>query len=149
MYFTIHAKSSAITRTTTCRAKREQLKRFRRLLAETWLKPRPESGLDCLICAELTRAPNPVPSPAPSPPLFGVWGLELRVRGSGLSVWGLGFIGLGVEVLCFVLRVQGLVLWYTPRVQGRLHAVSRRWPFANTILQWGTCRSIGPGEGYT
>ena len=25
------------------------------LFASKWLKPRPESGLDCLICAELAR----------------------------------------------------------------------------------------------
>ena len=50
------ACASACTRCTVCltpslfclQAKREQ-----RLLPERWSKPRPESGLDCLICAEL------------------------------------------------------------------------------------------------
>ena len=38
-----------------CRARREHLKWFSRLWSEEWLKPRPEPGLDCLMCAELAR----------------------------------------------------------------------------------------------
>jgi len=37
------------------RAQRGQLKRFYRLSPEQWLEPRPESGIDCLICAEFAR----------------------------------------------------------------------------------------------
>jgi len=33
---------------------RGRLKTFQRLSPEKWLKPRPEPGLDCLICAEFT-----------------------------------------------------------------------------------------------
>ena len=36
-----------------CRAKKEHLKRFYDIQPEKWLKPGPESGLDCLICAML------------------------------------------------------------------------------------------------
>ena len=35
-----------------CPARRGKLKRFYGLLPEQWLKPWPESGLNCLICAE-------------------------------------------------------------------------------------------------
>ena len=35
------------------RSEEKQLEIFYRLLPEKWLKPRPESGRDCLICAEL------------------------------------------------------------------------------------------------
>jgi len=45
------------------RARREQLKRVSRLWPENWLKPRPEPGLDCLICAEFARQRLGVVSP--------------------------------------------------------------------------------------
>ena len=38
-----------------CRARRETLERFSRRLPETWLKPRPESGLDWLVCGRFAR----------------------------------------------------------------------------------------------
>jgi len=38
-----------------CRSRREQLKRFYRLLDEKWLKTRPEPGRDWLICTEFSR----------------------------------------------------------------------------------------------
>ena len=45
------------------RATREQLKRLSSLSPEKWLKPRPETGLDCLICAESTRQQISKPIP--------------------------------------------------------------------------------------
>jgi len=38
-----------------CRARREHLKSCQHLLSEKWLKPRPDSGRDCLIRAGFVR----------------------------------------------------------------------------------------------
>ena len=38
-----------------CRARWGPLKRIQGFSPETWLEPRPKSGLDCLTCAEFTR----------------------------------------------------------------------------------------------
>jgi len=42
-----HSPSS----TFRCRARREQLERSQRWLPGKWVKPGPESGIDCLMCA--------------------------------------------------------------------------------------------------
>ena len=41
-----------------CRARREHLTRFKISLLGTWLRPRPKSGLDCLVRAEFARQRN-------------------------------------------------------------------------------------------
>ena len=38
-----------------CRARREQPKTNSRLSPEKWREPKPESGLDCMLCAEFAR----------------------------------------------------------------------------------------------
>ena len=101
----------------------------------TW-KSRPESGLDCRICATFARSDsiemvrrNPLVVDRVSSAIdrgvglrvwglgIGVWGLGFGVGGLWLRVWGLemrrqgsGFEGWGCELIiqCFGLRVKGL-----------------------------------------
>jgi len=44
------------------RAKKEQLKRIFKVVPEKWLKSRPESGLDCLMCAGFRPSGNAGPA---------------------------------------------------------------------------------------
>ena len=59
--------------------------------AKTWLKPRPESGLDCLTCAKFAR-------PRATPRMLG-----LRV---GVEGWGLGVETSGLRVEGCGVRVE-------------------------------------------
>ena len=43
-----------------CRAKRQHLERRKRRLLDNWRKPRPESGLDCLLSVRSTAVLEPL-----------------------------------------------------------------------------------------
>ena len=116
-----------------CRAcaEREHLERFYILLPEKWLNPSPESGLDCLVCAELARQHfregGPVERSGQSLYqgtdmtardycrvslriiyCYGVWGLGFGVWVLGFGVWGLEF---GVWSLGFGVWGLGCGVW--------------------------------------
>ena len=82
-------------------SEREQPKRVPRLLHEKWLQPRPESSLDCLMCAVFGAVHHTKHRDMPRYPSPSLSGLDL----SGTNVYE-------PFPFFFLMTLQPRVEWY-------------------------------------